>query len=83
MLSEEGAREQSIYINSGEPIPKPRTNGEEIKNPNSEEVPMVIYRNWIFLSRRSHRPYPYETAPGEFKDEIIASWQNPENKSYN
>jgi hypothetical protein len=82
MLSEEGAREQSIYENSGEPIPKPRTDGEEVKNPNTEEVPIVILGNWIFRSRRSHKPYPYDTADKEFKEAIITAWKNPENKSY-
>ena len=82
MLSEEGAREQSIYENSGEPIPRPRTDGEEVKNPNTEEVPIVILSNWIFRSRRSHKPYPYDTADKEFKEAIMTAWKNPENKSY-
>ena len=82
MLSEEGAREQSIYENSGEPIPKPRTDGEEVKNPNTEEVPIIIYGNWIFRSRRSHKPYPYDTADKEFKEAIITAWRNADNNSY-
>lgn len=79
LLSEEAAREQSIFTNYGEPIPPPRTSGDEIKNPNLE---VIIYENWIFRSRRSHRPYPYDTADKDFKDAIRAAWQNKDNKTY-
>ena len=81
MLSEEGAREQSIYENSGEPIPPPRTNGTEYSNPNPD-VKIKIYDNWCYRSRRSHKPYPYDSADKDFKKAFIKAWQNPENKEY-
>ena len=81
LLSEEAAREQSIFENHGEPIPKPKQNGRDIKNPN-EEVEIIIYEKWIFRSRRSHRPYPYDTADKDFKAAIIAAWENKDNKKY-
>ena len=81
MLSEEGAREQSIYENSGEPIPRPRINGQEYSNPN-QDVEIKIYENWIYRSRRSHKPYPYDTADGEFKEKIKEEWVKKENDDY-